>query len=100
MHISYLGGTGQHAHAVGHPQADLHFVLTEVGSGIVHLKVHGPGEYTFYCTVPGHREAGTVGTLIIHTGASASAFSLPHDSRRPPARRATRRRTESADVRG
>lgn len=65
LHISYLGGTGQHAYAEGHPQADLHFVLTEVGSGIVHVKVDEPGEYTFYCRGPGHREAGMVGTLIV-----------------------------------
>ena len=70
LHVSYLGGTGEHAHAEGMEMeaemADLHFALTEPGSGVVHIKVHEPREYVFYCSVPGHREAVMVGTLIIH----------------------------------
>lgn len=65
LHISYLGGTGQHLHDGEHPDADVHFVLSEPGTGVVHIKVHEPGEYIFYCTVPGHRELGMEGTLIV-----------------------------------
>lgn len=65
VHISYLGGTGQHEHEESAKEADVHFALTEPGSGIVHLKIHEPGEYVFYCSVPGHQGAGMEGTLIV-----------------------------------
>ena len=65
VHISYLGGTGQHAHAEAERDADVHFALTEPGTGVVHIKIHEPGEYVIYCSVPGHREAGMEGTLIV-----------------------------------
>ncbi len=65
MHVSYLEGTGMHGHASPENQADVHFALSEPGSGVVHLKANEPGEYVFYCTVPGHREAGMEGTLIV-----------------------------------
>ena len=65
VHISYLGGTGQHEHQEPERDADVHFALTEPASGVVHLKIYEPGEYVFYCSVPGHREGGMVGTLIV-----------------------------------
>ena len=65
VHVSYLGGTGQHVHTGPEKDADVHFALSEPGSGIVHMKIHEPGEYVIYCTVPGHREAGMVATLIV-----------------------------------
>ncbi len=65
VHISYLGGTGQHGHEEPAKKADVHFALTEPGSGIVHLKIHEPGEYVFFCSVPGHQAAGMEGTLIV-----------------------------------
>ena len=65
VHISYLGGTGQHEHHEAAKDADLHFALTEPASGIVHLKIQEPGEYVFYCSVPGHRELGMEGKLIV-----------------------------------
>lgn len=65
LHISYLGGTGTHEHSSEADEADLHFALTVTGSGVVHIRVHEPGTYEFYCSVPGHREAGMVGVLVV-----------------------------------
>ena len=65
VHISYLGGSGEHAHEDPQREADVHFALTEPGSGVVHVRAFEPGEYVFYCSVPGHREAGMEGTLIV-----------------------------------
>ena len=32
-----------------------------------------PGEYEFYCSVPGHKAAGMVGTLVVQEGGAAAA---------------------------
>ena len=54
--------SSQHTHT---EEPDVHFALTEPGSGFVYVKIHEPGEYVFYCSVPGHRDAGMEGTLTV-----------------------------------
>jgi uncharacterized cupredoxin-like copper-binding protein len=45
-----------------------------------------PGTYEFYCNVPGHKEAGMVGTLIVTEAAAPAATSeTPPESATPPA---------------
>lgn len=45
--------------------ADVHVELGPGDSGQMRLQVSEPGSYEFYCSVPGHREAGMVGTLTV-----------------------------------
>ncbi len=47
------------------PDWDLHVVLLPGESATVTMTVSEPGVYDFYCSVPGHREGGLVGTLIV-----------------------------------
>ena len=42
-----------HVHALGDKQVTVTFTPTD------------PGTYEFYCTIPGHREAGMVGSLVV-----------------------------------
>ena len=43
-------------HVAAHPNG---------GRGTVEFTPTEPGEYEYYCTVPGHKEAGMVGTLVV-----------------------------------
>jgi uncharacterized cupredoxin-like copper-binding protein len=58
----------QHApagHAAHGDAAVVHLALAAGDRMVARLRVHEPGEYTFYCAEPGHREAGMSGTLIV-----------------------------------
>lgn len=47
------------------PDYDVHVVLNPGEQGTLTMTVSEAGEYTFYCSVPGHREAGMEGTLTV-----------------------------------
>jgi plastocyanin len=49
--------------ADGNPIADMETIAG--GYADVPIKDLEPGEYTFYCSVPGHREAGMEGTVTV-----------------------------------
>lgn len=60
---------GDHDPVAGHDEHGdelaLHQAL-EAGDEIeMRLRVHEAGTYEYYCTVPGHKEAGMVGTLTV-----------------------------------
>ena len=44
---------------------DVHVVMPAGKRGIALFTPAMPGIYAFYCSVPGHRAAGMVGTLIV-----------------------------------
>lgn len=47
----------------------IHLVASE--DGMASFTLDEPGEYTYYCTVPGHRGAGMTGTLIVEADSHA-----------------------------
>ena len=49
---------------------DVYLDLQRGESGVLLLRVTEPGEYTFFCSVPGHRRAGMVGTLVVSGSAA------------------------------
>jgi uncharacterized cupredoxin-like copper-binding protein len=44
---------------------DIHVAASQEASNTIEFIPSAPGEYEFYCTVSGHREAGMVGMLVV-----------------------------------
>jgi plastocyanin len=44
---------------------DVHVPMPSGESAVALFKPTAPGTYTFYCSVPGHREFGMQGTMIV-----------------------------------
>lgn len=60
-----LVNDGTVEHDITIEEANMMVVLVapgETGSATLNIE---PGDYTFYCSIPGHREAGMEGTLTI-----------------------------------
>jgi uncharacterized cupredoxin-like copper-binding protein len=55
--------------AAGHSfdidELNVHVAMVPGAAGLALFRPEAAGAYTFYCAVPGHREAGMVGTLIV-----------------------------------
>lgn len=62
---AYHDGAAVDGHDVHGDEFAMHHALEGGDASEMRLRVHEPGEYEFWCTVPGHREAGMVGTLIV-----------------------------------
>lgn len=50
---------------VARAKNEVHAHLRSGEAGVVRLKASSPGTYEFFCTVPGHKEAGMKGTLTV-----------------------------------
>lgn len=55
-----------YAHSFDIDSLDVHVPLGSRDSEWVTFAAPEPGVYSFYCAVPGHEEAGMVGTLIVN----------------------------------
>jgi plastocyanin len=55
-------------HDMGNMSMDpqLHMVAAAGGTATLEFTPSKPGTYEFFCTVPGHKEAGMVGTLVVN----------------------------------
>jgi uncharacterized cupredoxin-like copper-binding protein len=66
--VDHVEMTGHHEsgeHAGDDAEHDLHIVLEPGASGHLEFAATEPGDYEYFCTVPGHREAGMRGTLTV-----------------------------------
>lgn len=59
------GGGASDRHMMDNTSKAMHMAVDAGGQGVMRLRVNEPGEYRYYCTVPGHREAGMAGMLIV-----------------------------------
>lgn len=53
------------AHSFDIDEFTVHALLPAGATSLALFTASTPGTYTFYCSIPGHREAGMVGTLIV-----------------------------------
>ncbi len=63
------GEADEHGHDMTHMDVlpDVHVAAAmQGGSSTLEFTPSEPGEYEFYCTVAGHKEAGMVGKLIVN----------------------------------
>jgi plastocyanin len=53
------------SHSFDIDEFNVHTLLPAGATSLALFTASTPGTYTFYCSIPGHREAGMVGTLIV-----------------------------------
>jgi uncharacterized cupredoxin-like copper-binding protein len=69
--IPHTGEAEAHEEVAGHDMSgmsvdpEVHVAAPAGGSNSIEFTPSEPGEYEYWCTVSGHKEAGMVGTLIV-----------------------------------
>ena len=52
-------------HSFDIDELGIHLILYSSGNRIISIKGIKKGEYEYYCAIPGHREGGMVGKIIV-----------------------------------
>jgi uncharacterized cupredoxin-like copper-binding protein len=60
-------GGMDHDMGEGSEEPELHIAAGAGQSAMLDFTPSKPGTYEFWCTVPGHKEAGMTGTLVVNT---------------------------------
>jgi uncharacterized cupredoxin-like copper-binding protein len=60
-----LENSNANGHSFDIDEFNVHVPIPQGKAALALFKPTTPGSYTFYCSVPGHREAGMLGTLIV-----------------------------------
>jgi uncharacterized cupredoxin-like copper-binding protein len=65
--MTMMDGDMDMGHDMSHmsKMPDIHVAASQDASNTIEFVPSAPGEYEFYCTVSGHKEAGMVGTLVV-----------------------------------
>lgn len=84
VQITLTNGDGvQHDIAVPEFDAKSEFVAEQGASSVMVFRADEEGTFAYYCTVPGHQQAGMEGMIVVGKGAAAEASDLPSIVRDP-----------------
>ena len=63
--MQMMSGGGDEGHTMDTPSRAMHIAVGAGRQAVMRMRIHQSGEYQYYCTVAGHREAGMTGVLVV-----------------------------------